>query len=92
MVAGESAISIYQLKRDADNSIIVYQVGNQVIKLEGGFADVIVMTYQNMSTLGEHRGDDYMAGVIAGIMHCHMLRPDAFRPLPEVPPIDPDPT
>lgn len=81
--------SLYRLKQDADGIVIVYNfAGQQVIKLEGGYGEVIVMTYMNMSQY-EHRGDDYMAGVIAGIMHCHMLRPDAFSPLPEIPPQPP---
>lgn len=79
---------IYQLKGDADGSVIVYLHGNQVIKLEGGNSPVIVMTYQNMSQY-KHRGDDYMAGVIAGIMHCHLIcPPGTFSHLPEVPPLD----
>lgn len=80
---------LYQFKRDADDIVLVFNAaGEQVIKLEGGFSEVILMTYQNLSQQ-EHRGDDYMAGVIAGIMHCHILRPDAFSPLPPVPPIGP---
>lgn len=82
-------MSLYQLRRDADGIVIVYNfAGHQVIKLEGGAAELIVMTYQNMSQY-ENRGDDYMAGVIAGCTHCSLLRPDVFNPLPEIPPIDP---
>ena len=83
-------MGMYQLRRDADNVILVYNfMGEQVIKLEGGSAELIVMSYLNMCTLGEHRGDDYMAGVIQGIIHCMMLAPQAFSPLPPIPPIDP---
>lgn len=82
-------MGLYQLRQDADGVVLVYNfVGEQVIKLEGGTAGVIVLTYQNLSQY-EHRGDDYMAGVIQGIMHCHLLRPDAFSPLPSVPSIGP---
>lgn len=80
---------LYQLRQDADGVVLVYNAaGEQVIKLEGGFSEVIVMTFQNLIQY-DYRGDDYMAGVIAGILHCHMLRPDAFSPLPNVPPIGP---
>ena len=81
---------LYQLKQDADGSFQVYNfAGAPVIRLEGGFGPVIVTTFANMSGLGEHRGDDYMAGVIAGCMHMQMLRPDAFSICPPVPDIDP---
>ena len=82
-------MSLYTLKPDADGSIIVYNfAGHQTIKLEGGSTELIALTYQNLSQY-EHRGDDYMAGVIAGITHCNLIAPEAFSPLPEVPPIDP---
>jgi hypothetical protein len=87
---------MYQLKPDGDNCVIVYNAaGDQVIKLEGGFSDVIIMTFANLSQQKDDdgdnlgRGNDYMAGVIAGIMHMSMLAPVVFPPLPEVPPIPP---
>lgn len=74
---------LYYLKQDADGIVLVFNAaGQQVIKLEGGYGEVIVMSYLNICRIDQARGDDYMAGVIAGIMHCHMLRPDAFSPLP----------
>ena len=77
---------MYELRLDADGIYLVYLNGHQVIKLEAGFAEVIVMTFENLKQF-EHRADDYMAGVCAGIMHCHLLRPDCFSNLPEVPPL-----
>lgn len=82
-------MGFYQLKQDANGIVLVFNAaGYQVIKLEGGFAEKIIITYLNMNQ-HEYRADDYMAGVIDGIMHCHMLKPDAFQTLPEVPPIPP---
>lgn len=82
-------MSIYQLRQDADGIVLVYQAGNQVIKLEGGSSELIVMTFLNMQGYGEQRADDYMAGVVAGIIHMNLLRPDAFGFLPSVPPLPP---
>lgn len=83
---------MYRLKQDGDYSVQVYNfAGAPVVRLEGGFSEVIIMTFQNMSKIGETRGDDYMAGVVAGIMHMQMLRPDAFAVCPPVPDIGPDP-
>ena len=83
-------MGLYQLKRDADGIVLVFNAaGYQMFKLEGRFSDVILMTYANMCSKSQTRGDDYLAGVMAGIMHMQMLRPDAFAPLPEIPPIPP---
>lgn len=82
-------MGLYQLQQDADGIVLVFNAGgHQVIKLEGGASELILMTYANLDQ-HDNRGDDYMAGVIQGILHCHLLRPDAFSPLPEVPPIGP---
>lgn len=75
---------MYRIKQDADRSYIVYIFdGQPVVMLEGGYAEVIVMTFMNMGQHdipgGGNRGDDYMAGVVAGIMHMQMLRPDCFN-------------
>lgn len=79
---------MYQLKRDGDNCVIVYNfAGEQVLKLEGGYEPLITMTYLNMSQY-EHRGDDYMSGVIQGCIHMMMLAPDAFSCLPPIPPFE----
>ena len=84
---------MYRVKQDADNSYIVYIYdGQPVIRLEGGTTELILLTFQNMSQY-EHRGDDYMAGVIQGIMHCHMIAPQAFTATKHTPDeeIGPDP-
>ena len=84
-------MSHYQIKPDGDQSFVIYNAaGYQVAKLEAGFTLNIILTYQNLSQYN-HRGDDYMAGVVDGMMHMQMLRPDCFSTLPEVPPIGPAP-
>lgn len=83
---------MYRLKQDGDRSVQVYNfAGEPVVRLEGGFSEVIIMSFQNMDGISEIRGGDYMAGVIAGMMHMQMLRPDAFSVCPPVPGIGPDP-
>ncbi len=52
----------------------VYNMTDPILTLKGGHAQVIGLSFLNMSKIGPQRGDDYMAGVTAGCVHMTLLK------------------
>lgn len=65
--------SIEELNSDPERRIrVLFHDGQTVVELRGGNAAVIALTFENLKTHDEMRADDYMAGVVAGIIHTVM--------------------
>jgi len=66
--------SVYILEQIEDGIKVFYVDGMFVCELRGGNVLIIAATFNNLSSRSAQRGDDYMAGVVAGLMHCQMTQ------------------
>jgi hypothetical protein len=65
--------TLEEVSEESTGSYAVYLAGNQVALLAGGYAFAIVMKYYFMATTDQQRADDFMAGVIDGLLHASMI-------------------
>lgn len=72
---------LYSIEEIEGGVRVKYHDGQNLCELRGGNAAVIALTFQNMSSQSEQRGDDYMAGVMAALTHSVMTRsiPDVAK-------------
>ncbi len=61
---------IYEVTKDADGVIRVGMAGDEVVSLGGHTSLLIYMTWINFCGQGDHRADDYIAGIVQGLTYC----------------------
>lgn len=66
--------SIEELVEETPRGIrVLFHDGQKVAELRGGNAAVIALSFENLRRQDERLADEYMGGVIAGIVHMTML-------------------
>lgn len=78
----DEKIQLYSVEEKEPNSLyIVYNaMGDLVMTLTGGYSTVLLLQWYNLHKQDTRRGDDFMAGVLAGCMHMNMLPPNSTPP------------
>ena len=67
---GRMIYSIEEIGEGAQPGVrVLFHDGRTVAELRGGYALVIALSFENLRRLDERLADEYMAGVIAGIVH-----------------------
>jgi hypothetical protein len=74
----QGALPLYALEEKTDERgqpywLVYHYSGDVIATLKDGYAAVIILSFSNMIRQGQ-RGNDYMAGVMAGCTHMHMLQ------------------
>lgn len=64
----------YEVEQIGPGEIRISLLGREALRLEGANVPVILATHRALLTAGRRRADDYLAGVVAGVVHEHMAR------------------
>lgn len=76
--AAEDRCQLYSMVEKQDGQgfpyLEVYTMADPVLTLKDGHAQVIGLSFLNMSRINPQRGDDFMAGVTAGCVHMTLLK------------------
>ena len=62
-------MSMYNITEEGE-SLIVWRLGEQLMRLSKGVAVQIYLTWLNITKTDEKRADDFIYGVQLGLTHC----------------------